>query len=122
MPTDAASLSLTAPRVYSYNARRGQFLHTRIGVVRKMQCLRRGFCTLVLLVLIFTGEYVFVVKDGIPAVFGTRAPLCWSISWDGNFGTKQQTCKQTSSIHSSFLCCYTVEPLIMNSSIVKNLS
>ena len=37
---------LTAPR----EARRGQFPRTRIGVVRKM---RRGFCTLVLLVLVF---------------------------------------------------------------------
>ena len=40
---------LTAPRVYSYNARRGQFPRTRVGVVRRMQDLRRGFSTLVLL-------------------------------------------------------------------------
>ena len=32
------------------NARRGQFPRTRIGVVRRMRYLRRGFSTLVLLV------------------------------------------------------------------------
>ena len=34
---------LTATRVYSYNARRGQFPRTRIGVVHRMQYLRSQF-------------------------------------------------------------------------------
>ena len=42
MPTDATSPCWgenTAPRVYSYNARRGQFPRTRIGIVRKICCI-----------------------------------------------------------------------------------
>ena len=48
MPTDAASLcwrtkELTATRVYSYNARRGQLPRTCIGVVRARTRCAEGF-------------------------------------------------------------------------------
>ena len=32
---------LTAPRVYSYNERRGQFMRTRIGIVRRSAAIAR---------------------------------------------------------------------------------
>ena len=41
---------------YSFNARRGQFPRTRIGIVRRKICIniRRGFYTLVLIIISLT--------------------------------------------------------------------
>ena len=45
---------------YSYNARRGQFPRTRIGIVRRSS-MRRGFCTLVLFILFVFACFAFVL-------------------------------------------------------------
>ena len=72
MPVGARTESTTS---YSYNARRGQFPHTRIGVVRKT--MRRGFALVVLFICDCTCATGVMQAFG-RVVFNTQMNSKWS--------------------------------------------